>query len=222
MKNINKIVGIIGLLFCALQPISAQFRMGIDCSYGIPKSFSYYYSSDDEDYMPTAYAGFSFEYVLPRHIMPLYLPLSIKSGIGYAHYEEAPGEEFGNRWGDTFWGQGIGVPLTAELKYLISNNVRAYVNAGITLNCLNVDFVSEENYSYYSGSDDTKWKFMVGGTTEVGIELHNYRIGFGFRKLLSSFNGLEDEEKAGNIFVSVGLRFGGNRLFKKTSKLSVY
>ena len=30
MKNINKIIGIIGLLFCVLQPISAQFRMVID------------------------------------------------------------------------------------------------------------------------------------------------------------------------------------------------
>ncbi len=49
MKNINKIIGIIGLLFCVLQPISAQFRMGIDWSCGMPKSYFYstrYY--DDE------------------------------------------------------------------------------------------------------------------------------------------------------------------------------
>lgn len=39
MKNINKIIGIIGLLFCVLQPISAQFRMGIDWSCGMPKSY---------------------------------------------------------------------------------------------------------------------------------------------------------------------------------------
>ena len=61
MKNINKIIGIIGLLFCVLQPISAQFRMGIDWSCGMPKSYFYStrYYDDEGTYMPTAHAGFS-------------------------------------------------------------------------------------------------------------------------------------------------------------------
>lgn len=220
MKNINRIIVVVGLLTIGWQPVYAQFRMGIDASCGIPKSYADYYGYDGS-YMPTAHAGFSFEYVLPRHITPLYLPLSIKSGVGYAHYEESP-EDFGNSWGDTFWGQGLGVPLTAELKYLINNYVRAYVNAGVTFNCLSVDCI-EEVYDYnYDYGYGTKWKFMMGGTAEVGIELRNYRLGFGFRKLFSSFNGFDDEEKPGNIFVSMGWRFGGNRLFKKTSKLNVY
>ena len=69
MKNINKIIGIIGLLFCVLQPISAQFRMGIDWSCGMPKSYFYStrYYDDEGTYMPTAHAGFSFEYVLHIH-----------------------------------------------------------------------------------------------------------------------------------------------------------
>ena len=112
MKNINKIIGIIGLLFCVLQPISAQFRMGIDWSCGMPKSYFYStrYYDDEGTYMPTAHAGFSFEYVLPRHIMPLYLPLSIKSGVYYAHYEELPLMKnrrviiMVNLYGDKVWG----------------------------------------------------------------------------------------------------------------------
>lgn len=213
----------IGLLFCVLQPVSAQFRMGIDWSMGIPKNYTYYtrYYDDEESYMPTAHAGFSFEYVLPRRIMPLYLPLSIKSGVYYAHYEEAPmeGSEYYYNYGDAYWGQGIGIPVVAEVKYLINNNIRVYANAGITLNVLYLDNLYDRTDEVDVGDEFT---FKAGGTVETGIEFRNFRIGFGYRSLFSTFYGMDDEKKAGSGFISMGWRFGGNRLFKKTSKLNVY
>lgn len=222
MKNINKIIVIVGLLFCVLQPVSAQFRMGIDWSYGIPKSYTYYthYYDDEENYMPTVHVGFSFEYVLPRRIMPLYLPLSIKSGVYYAHYEEAPleGSEYYN-YGDAYWGQGIGIPVVAEVKYLINNNIRVYANAGVTLNVLYLDYLHDREYEINAGDE---FAFKAGGTVEAGIEFRNFRIGFGYRSLFSTFYGMDDEKKVGSGFISMGWRFGGNRLFKKTSKLNVY
>ena len=79
---------------------------------------------------------------------------------------------------------------------------------------------------YYSGyeGEEGGCRFKVGGTTEAGIEFRNFRIGFGYRGLFSTFYGYKSdgEKKAGSGFVSMGWRFGGNRLFKKNSKLSVY
>lgn len=223
MKNLNKIIGIIGLLFCVLQPVSAQFRVGLDWSCGIPKNYdNYYYHSygDEDSYMPTAHVGFSFEYVLPRRIMPLYLPLSIKSGVYYAHYEEEPLENSDNyRYDEPAWGQGIGIPVEVEIKYLINNYIRVYANAGVTLNALFTDYYYDRTDGMDAGDEFT---FKAGGTVEAGIEFRNFRIGFGYRSLFSTFYGMDDEKKAGSGFISMGWRFGGNRLFKKTSKLNVY
>ena len=84
--------------------------------------------------------------------MPLYLPLSIKSGVYYAHYEELPLNEESESYyyGESIWGQGVGIPLVGEVKYLINNHIRVYANAGVTFNAL---FIDDPYYSGYEGEE---------------------------------------------------------------------
>ena len=167
------------------------------------------------DNCPVGTLGLTYEQVLNQHF-------SISTGVlgdcyanplnGYYQnlFEGAkkPYEKMGR----------ISIPLIGEYKYLITDHIRAFANLGITGNFYLDGSSDLDEYSGSSDYSEGPKEFLLGGTIGAGIELKNFRIGVQYDRDFGHITRFDTDPIADRFMVTFGVRFGGNKLFRKTSK----
>ncbi len=218
----NRIIKIVFALVCTftLFPIagSAQgWRVGFEGGPGSMLTNVTLIDKDEHNSYDTEYyldGKFQavFEYILPRQWFPNYLAGSVRLGFGAAFYDRYfpyyKGSDDDYDW--DYWDDNseqnahMDIPLEAEIKYLFTNNVRAYANVGLAVYG-NVD------YGYWG----------VGSQFGIGFEFGFFRLGY---KCVHLPTAIEPRVKSWNNahMITYGIMLNGNQYFKKKSKLKMY
>lgn len=121
---------------------------------------------------------------------------------------------------------GVDIPLEVEVKYLLTNRARVYLNAGITPYA---DISSSDSWDRSPKDDPEVWEdtgtrpFILGYQFGVGIEFGNFRVGYKHFCMSKTIDkaGLGNKAKPVHA-LSVGFWFGGSRFLKKHSTLKAY
>lgn len=226
MKNLKIIACVLCLITALPFVANAQWRWGVDGSFGISPAYQYdsdgFYTGKDNYGRYLGQAHVMFDYMLPRRWTPNYLVLSLRVGIGFMQAED------NSSFSDSYhsWAvdrtetmaRGVDMPLEVEAKYLVSNNFRIYLNGGAT------PFIVVGSESCFDDEVDAPVKTgHIGYQFGAGFEFKNFRIGY---KNFSLAKTLTEGEYGNNLksahAVSIGFWFNGNRFLKKRSKLKLY
>lgn len=227
MKRLIKIVGTLCILLALSLSANAQWRFGFEVNAGANPGYTYdengFFLRKDKYQRLLGQGNFMADYLLPRRWTPNYLALSMRIGLGGMYVTDSSCfnlEEFeSNKKRTQAWISGISIPLELEVKYLISNSTRLYVNGGIN------SLVSIDGKAVNFEDRDV----MIGYQFGVGLEFHNFRIGYKNISMTKTISQAEDypEEEFGNKLKSahsltIGFWFNGNRTLKKYSILKAY
>ena len=214
MKNIKILIASCLMLVCAAN-LSAQWRFGVGMNYDINSAKYYETFSDSPEERIRARCislDLNAEYVLPRTWTPNWMALSLRTGAGFMQLNK----NAYNESEEVFHTRGIDVPLGAEVKFLLTDNTRFYINCGIVNNLIvgygyDQELVDELQFNDY----------MFGYEYGAGFEFNIIRIGY---KCLSFTNNIYDDVELIDMYkglhtLSFSLMFNGNHFFKKKSKL---
>ena len=215
MKNIKILIASCLMLVCAAN-LSAQWRFGMEYNHAF--ATKYYYDSDDSfNYKEMNYIGgisvlLTAEYILPRKWTPNWMVLSIRGQFGeggflgnteFSDYFTIDGNEYNDNYS-----VGLMIPIDVELKLLLSNNCRFFINGGLP-NLI--------NFGEY------KIEYAPGYEFGVGFEFGFFRIGYKNVNLNKSFFPGNIGNKYNNQHTLTGaFVFNGNRFLKKKSTLKLH
>lgn len=223
MKTILKTVGLLCVLLAFSVDGNAQWRFGLEGGPGFNTSYNYdkegHFVDKDKTGCLFGQANFMMDYLLPRKWTPNYLTVSLRAGLGFMWIEDC--SSF-NGYDTYTQSMGVDIPLEVEVKYLLTNRFRVYLNGGVTpyVNVSSTD--SWDSYTeWYDGVDARP--FILGYQFGVGVEFGNFRIGYKHLCMSKTI----DEEGLGNKAkpvhaLAVGFWFGRSRLLKKHSTLKAY
>lgn len=227
MKTIIKTVGLLCVLFVFPMSGNAQWRFGFEGGPGFNSYYEYdtkgYFLNEDKTGCIFGQANFMMDYLLPRKWTPNYLALSLRAGLGFMIVEDC--STFGGY--DTYTeSMGVDIPLEVEVKYLLTNRARVYLNGGVTPY---VNIASDDSWDKSSMDEPGYWDgtgtrpFMLGYQFGLGVEFGNFRIGYKHFCMSKTIDkaGLGNKAKPVHAF-TVGFWFGGSRLLKKKSSLKAY
>lgn len=227
MKTIIKTVGLLCVLFVFPMSGNAQWRFGFEGGPGFNSYYEYdtkgYFLNEDKTGCIFGQANFMMDYLLPRKWTPNYLALSLRAGLGFMIVEDC--STFGGY--DTYTeSMGVDIPLEVEVKYLLTNRARVYLNGGVTPY---VNIASDDSWYKSSMDEPGYWDgtgprpFMLGYQFGLGVEFGNFRIGYKHFCMSKTIDkaGLGNKAKPVHAF-TVGFWFGGSRLLKKKSSLKAY
>ncbi len=194
----------------------AQVRYGFETSAGMV--------FNDGLEAHTANGDFIAEIILPRKWTPNWLALSCKVGAGVTSLGVYCDEE-NNIYFDREIIAGMSIPVKLEAKYLITNSIRFYANAGMRLQMGFLDEYDEyyDNYSGYYDSDyESGWNTGVAAEFGAGFEFGWFRIGYQYTRLPGMVFHEDYNGSKGVHGFSLAFMFNGSRMLKKSSKLKVY
>lgn len=227
MKTIIKIAGLLCILLAFPISGSAQWRFGMEGGPGFSPAYEYdsegYFLDKDKSGRLFGQANIMADYLLPRKWTPNYLALSLRAGLGFMWVEDCSSFDVGETYTQSM---GVGIPLEVEVKYLLTNRTRVYLNGGVTpyIN------VSSSDSWYFSPVDEQEMideygprSFILGYQFGLGIEYGNFRIGYKHFCLSKTIDkaGYGNKMKPAHA-LSFGFWFGGSRLLKKHSALKAY
>ena len=225
MKQIIRTVVFLCFLMVLPKVVSAQnmIRLGVESNVGFGPR--YYYGNTDRsfilkenDNLQLCNGNFVVEHILPRKWFPNWMAASVRWGVGCMQLNVV---DVPNGYKDSnFLGVngemayfGLDVPVGLEVKLLLSDNVRFYVNGSF------VNFVGTCDYE---SSDIGVNSYLFGYEWGGGFEFGFFRIGY---KNISFANTYYEGNKGNKLLnthtISVGFMFNGNRFLKKRSKLTV-
>lgn len=205
-----------------------SIRLGAEGNCGLGAYFEYdeygFYENRSFNNL-TLSANLFADIIFPRSWTPNWIALSTQIGMGFMQMRN--NDDFFyyvfDKNGEPF-SRGFNVPLNLEVKFLMSDNVRLFFNAGV----VNYLTLSYDTYSYSSESVsafDEDWArfYMFGYNYGFGFEFGALRIGY----KLTNFTKTILKENIGNKYknihtLSLGIMFNGNRFLKKKSYLKVY
>lgn len=227
MKTLIKTVVLLCVLLASPMNGNAQWRFGFEGGPGFNTAYEYdskgYFENEDKFGRLFGQANFMMDYLLPRKWTPNYLALSLRAGLGFMWVEDCSTFDSYDTYTQSM---GVDIPLEVEVKYLLNNRMRIYLNGGITpyVNVSSTD-------SWYKGTeyDPADWEdtgarpFILGYQFGIGFEFGNFRLGYKHFCMSKTIDkaGLGNKAKPIHAF-SVGFWFGGSRLLKKKSSLEVY
>lgn len=213
MKNIKILIASCLMLVCAAN-VSAQWRFGVEWNYLMMQQFHYDSEGVFQEKKLNAFGGmtgfFTAEYILPRKWTPNWMALSIKGQLGGGSFSS------NSKFEDAFYVDeenindflpaGIMIPIDVELKLLLNNTTRFFVNGGIP-NMINVD----------------GGQYCMGYEFGAGFEFGFFRIGYKNVNLNKTFISANRGNKYNNIHTfTASFIFNGNRFLKKNSSLKAY
>lgn len=214
MKNIIKILIASCLTLVCVGNVSAQWRFGFEWNHTMFTQYNYNGNGVFENKEFKAAAGetvfFTAEYILPRKWTPNWLSLSVRGQFGGGVFNENTKFDGlfyidGIELIDNF-PAGIMIPIDAEAKLLINNNIRFFINGGIP-NMINVD----------------GGQYCMGYEFGLGFEFAFFRIGYKNVNFNNTFVSGNIGNKFNNMHTLTGaFIFNGNRFLKKKSSLKAY
>ena len=216
MKNIKILIASCLMLVCAAN-LSAQWRFGMEYNYTFLTQYNYdsygFYESKNMNYNGGAAAFLTAEYILPRKWTPNWMAISIQGKFGggllssnnYSDYSINIYDS--HTYIDEIEPTGLMVPIDLELKFLLSNNCRFFINGGVP------NMVCFSKKTFYSPG------YEVGAGFEFGF----FRIGYKNVNYNNSFLPDNKGNKYNNLHtLSMAYLFNGNRFLKKKSNLKIY
>lgn len=227
MKTIIRTVGLLCILFVFPLNGNAQWRFGFEGGPGFNSGYEYdsegYFMNEDKTGRLFGQANFMMDYLLPRKWTPNYLALSLRAGLGFMWVEDC--STFSGY--DTYTqSMGVDIPLEVEVKYLLTNRVRVYLNGGLTP-YVNVSSSDSWEITPLDNPEDFEGfgarSFILGYQFGLGVEFGNFRLGYKHLCMSKTIDkaGLGNKAKPVHAF-TVGFWFGGSRLLKKKSSLKAY
>lgn len=238
MKRLKQILLLsITILIGLPQASNAQFRIGFEGTVGA-QGINIYdrngfllkeRSFENGMYIWGLNTGIITETLLTsRHSALKNFPISLRIGSFFSWYRDQSIEPDFNS--PNFYeecptlGEALGIAFSTglEIKYLISNNWRLYLNA---------DYIMGYN-AQRSKYDDTYYEsaFIHGYKYGAGIEYKNIRFGYANQNLLRNIHDYSEDyeyESVGNKMhnvhsFSITVWFNGNHFYKKKSIIKVY
>ena len=214
MKNIKILIASCLMLVCAAN-LSAQWRFGFEFNYTFLTQYNYdsygFFESKNINYVGGEAAFLTAEYILPRKWTPNWMAISIQGKLGGGGlnsnniYDKAISDY---EYLDSYSPSGLMIPIDVELKFLLSNNCRFFVNGGIP----NMLTLSNVEVAYAPGLE-------IGAGFEFGF----FRIGYKNVNYNNSFLPDNKGNKYNNLHtLSMAYLFNGNRFLKKKSNLKLY
>ena len=212
MKNIKILIASCLMLVCAAN-VSAQWRFGFEWNHFFITKYHYdnqgFFKSKETNFNGGMAGLLTAEYILPRKWTPYWMALSIQGKLGggplsnntdfedsyieYMHDDE-PG--------------GLMIPIDIELKFLLSNTCRFFINGGVP-NMINL--TSHEAI------------YTTGYEFGTGFEFGFFRIGYKNVNLNNTFIPDNIGNKYNNLHtLTASFIFNGNRFLKKKSSLKAY
>lgn len=227
MKTIIKTVGLLFILLVFPLSGNAQWRFGFEGGPGFNSGYEYdsegYFMNEDKTGRLFGQANFMMDYLLPRQWTPNYLALSLRAGLGFMWVEDC--STFSGY--DTYTqSMGVDIPLEVEVKYLLTNRARVYLNGGLTP-YVNVSSSDSWEITPLDNPEDFEGfgarSFILGYQFGLGVEFGNFRLGYKHFCMSKTIDkaGLGNKAKPVHAF-TVGFWFGGSRLLKKKSSLKAY
>lgn len=227
MKQIIRTVVFLCFLMALPKVVSAQnmIRLGVEGNVGFGPR--YYYGSEDRSFivkkninLQLYNANFIVEHILPRKWFPNWMAASVRWGVGNMQLNVVDVADDMRDYYEDYLGVngemayfGLDVPVGLEVKLLLSDNVRFYVNGSF------VNFVGTCDLE---PSDIGVNSYLFGYEWGGGFEFGFFRIGY---KNISFANTYYEGNKGNKLLnthtISVGFMFNGNRFLKKRSKLTV-
>ena len=216
MKNKIKILIASCIMLLCAGNVSAQWRFGVEWNHFMYTQYNYDNNGIFQNKSLNASDGkagfFTAEYILPRNWTPNWLVLSVQGKLG-----GGPIGNNNNMEGDFWIGSqrvseysagGLMVPIDIELKYLLSNTCRFFINGGVP----NIINLTSDKAIYKTG-------FEFG----LGFEFAFFRIVY----KNVNFNNTLIPENIGNKYnnmhtITAGFIFNGNRFLKKKSSMKAY
>lgn len=212
-NNIKILIASCIMLVCASN-VSAQWRFGFEWNHTMFTQYNYDRNGVFENKELKAAAGetvfFTAEYILPRKWTPNWLSLSVRGQFGGGAFNENTKFDGlfyidGIELIDNF-PAGIMIPIDAEAKLLLNNNIRFFINGGIP-NMINVD----------------GGQYCMGYEFGLGFEFAFFRIGYKNVNFNNTFVSGNKGNKFNNMHTLTGaFIFNGNRFLKKKSSLKAY
>ncbi len=155
MKTIIKTVWLLCVLLACSVNGNAQWRFGFEGGPGFTSAYEYddegHFLNEDKTGRLFGQANFMMDYLLPRNWTPNYLALSLRAGLGFMWVEDC--STFSGY--DTYTqSMGVDIPLEVEVKYLLTNRSRVYLNGGVTPY---VDISSDNSWRKSSMDDPDYW-----------------------------------------------------------------
>lgn len=196
-------------------------RLGVEGNVGFGPR--YYYGGKDRNFIykengfvQLYTSNFIVEHILPRRWFPNWMATSVRWGAGFMQLNavDVPDGYSNNNFlgvqGDMAY-RGLDVPIGLEVKFLLNDNIRFYVNGSL------INFVG---YCDYESDISAINSYLLGYDWGAGFELGFFRVGY---KNISFANTYYEGNKGNRLLnthtISVGFMFNGNRFLKKRSKL---
>lgn len=216
MKNIKILIASCLMLVCAAN-VSAQWRFGVEWNHTFMTKYYYDYKGffeSKETNFNGGMAGFlTAEYILPRKWTPYWMAISIQGKFGGGPFSNNTHLEFDYRLDDggylkSYNPGGLMIPIDIELKLLLSNTCRFYINGGVP-NMINM-------------TSDTPI-YATGYEFGAGFEIAFFRIGYKNVNFNNTFISGNIGNKYNNLHtLTTSFIFNGNRFLKKKSCLKAY
>lgn len=231
MKRLIKIFALLYLIMLMPDTAHAQVkpRIGIEGNIGFGMRYEYDSRGVFQQKMlsdnPQIYsANIVLEHILPRTWTPNWMATSIRWGCGFMQLNAVDyGEFFPTRdydydypysYLDIHQGYmayiGLNVPIGVEVKFLLDNNIRIFINGSF------INFLSG-----YDNTDVGNNNYLFGYDYGFGLEYGFYRIGIKNIGFANTFYKGNLGNKMNTLSVSIGFMLNGNRYLKKNSKLTI-
>ena len=219
MKRITRIIISFCLMLMLTEGVNGQsVRFGVESNVGFGPYYKYdssgFLEGKERSNMLLWSANIYYDIIFPRKWTPNWMALSMQLGAGFMdwRYNDSCIKDYFAEFED-YMSRGVNMPIGIDVKFLISDNIRFFVNCGPIF-----------YFNIYDQLDDVLMKdYLLGYNYGLGLEFGALRIGY----KLTNFPNTIYEENIGNKYenihtLSMGIMFNGNRFLKKKSYLKVY
>ena len=236
MKRITRIIISFCLMLMLTEGVNGQVRFGVESNVGFGPYYKYdssgYYEDKDRAAFLLVSCNIFYDAIFPRSWTPNWMALSMQFGAGFmslcsndSYIGTMYQHDFGNYYAyyhgkkyNKYISVGANIPIGFDVKFLMSDNLRFFINLGI-INYLNI--TNGESVGRFDLKVDKLYVFGYG--YGCGFEFGPLRIGY----KLTSFPKFVFEGKLGNKnenmhTLNLGIMFNGNRFLKRNSHLKVY
>lgn len=240
MKRITRIIISFCLMLLLTEGVDGQVRFGVEGNYGIGPYYNYDLGDEfgynegafiGKDYKMLMYSvNFYTDIIFPRRWTPNWMALSMQVGLGFMQMNFND-NYFYNLFGtfsDDYLSRGADIPISFETKFLISDNLRFFINCGV----VNYLAISQWDYSRLYGDFshgygldivESERFYMLGYNLGFGFEFGAFRFGYKQTSMAHNVIKMDIGNRHANIHtINFGIMFNGNRLLKKNSHLKVY
>lgn len=241
MKRITRIFISFCLMLLLTEGVKGQsVRFGFEGNYGIGPYYNYDLGNESwendgafisKDYKMLVYSvNFYTDIIFPRRWTPNWMALSMQVGLGFMqmNYNDNYFYNLFGAFSDDYLSRGANIPVNFEVKFLLSDDMRFFINCG----AVNYMAISQWDYSrlygYFSdgyGLDvrENERFYMLGYNYGFGFEFGFFRVGYKLTNMAYNILKIDIGNRHDNIHtISAGIMFNGNRFLKKKSHLKVY